>query len=176
MDDYSIYMGVYSLILISSIGFGAGKNRKLVIFKDYDDLGLTFLLPLSVTLILVVLTWMEVSVEITQLVAGITALPLLLKLIVNTYRNNGGSIIKTILSINAKLPLAVLWVLSLYQSLNPSGSNARQRRSNRGVAMVILAIVTPIIGLLVVEKEGSIFNPRQWIRGRRMGSSIRSNM
>ena len=82
MDDYSIYMGVYSLILISSIGFGAGKNRKLVIFKDYDDLGLTFLLPLSVTLILVVLTWMEVSVEITQLVAGITALPLLLKLIV----------------------------------------------------------------------------------------------
>jgi len=38
-----------------------------------------------------------------------------------------------------------------------------------------LAIITPIIGLLVADKSGALFNPKQWIKGKRIGS-IRNHM
>ncbi len=53
--------------------------------------------------------------------------------------------------------------------LKPSGATAAERRSSRGTAMIVLAILTPIIGLVVANKEGSLFNPKDWIRGRRVG-------
>jgi len=54
--------------------------------------------------------------------------------------------------------------------LNPTGKTATKRRKNRGMALVIMALITPIIGMLVVNKEGSIFNPRDWVKGRQIGS------
>jgi hypothetical protein len=41
--------------------------------------------------------------------------------------------------------------------------------------MVILAILTPIPGLLVLNKEGSLFNPKSWLAGRRVGN-IRNHL
>jgi hypothetical protein len=54
--------------------------------------------------------------------------------------------------------------------LNPSGKTAKQRRKNRASALMLMAILTPIISMLIVEKKGSLFNPRDWIKGRRIGS------
>ena len=36
--------------------------------------------------------------------------------------------------------------------------------------LVIVGHLAPIIGMLVVEKEGSLFNPRDWIKDKRIGS------
>jgi hypothetical protein len=38
-----------------------------------------------------------------------------------------------------------------------------------------MAILTPIIGMLVVKREGSMFNPKEWIKGRRIGG-IRNHL
>lgn len=176
VDIFSIGVGIYALIVVICIGLGIGERRKLVIFKNYDDLGLAFLVPSSGVALLLILRYVGVSLDISQGVAGIVSSFLLLKLIYNTYLDNNGNIFKTILCINTKLPLALVWVLCLFQTLNPSGKTAAQRRSNRGGAMFILAILTPILGLLVETKEGSMFNPKSWIKGRRVGSNIRSNL
>jgi hypothetical protein len=175
-DIYSIIMSVYALIVVVCIGFGIGENRKLVIFKNYDDLGLTFLVPASGVALYMVLQFLGVSPQFCLAVASFVSLALLGKLIYNTYLDNSGNILKTIICLNTKLPIAVIWILCLIQSLNPSGKNAAQRRSNRGGAMVILAVLTPILGLLVETKEGSMFNPKSWIKGRRVGSQVRSNL
>ena len=50
MDGYNAYnillLATFSIIIIG-IFLGAGKNRTIVVFQDYDDLGLTFLIPTS---------------------------------------------------------------------------------------------------------------------------------
>jgi hypothetical protein len=48
MEGYNIYniiLLVYFSIVITGIFLGAGKNRTIIVFRDYDDLGLTFLIP-----------------------------------------------------------------------------------------------------------------------------------
>ena len=83
---------------------------------------------------------------------------------------------RALLALCTKLPLAILWVFSLVSMLNPQGKNARERRQARGIAMIILTIITPIVAQLVVEKKGSLFNPKQWIKGRHGVSHIRNHL
>lgn len=67
-----------------------------------------------------------------------------------------------------KLPLAFLWVINLFSLINPSGQTAKQRRESQ--ALLFLTTITPIIGILVVDKSGKLFSPRQWIKGKRVGN------
>ena len=93
----------------------------------------------------------------------------------NSYIDNDRVIWKVMLVLITKLPLAFLWVINLISLISPSGQTAKQRRESRVNALLILAIITPIIGLLVVNKSGDLFNPKQWIKGKRVGS-IRNHM
>lgn len=74
-----------------------------------------------------------------------------------------------------KLPLAFLWVINLVSLIKPSGQTAKQRRESRVTALLVLTTITPIIGILVVDKSGELFSPRQWIKGKRI-NSIRNHM
>jgi len=74
-----------------------------------------------------------------------------------------------LMSLMTKVPLGIIWILNFITMLNPGGKTAVQRRKNRGTALVILAFLTPIIGMLVANKEGSLFNPKDWIKGKRIG-------
>jgi len=46
----------------------------------------------------------------------------------------------------------------------------KQRRESRATALLVLTTITPIIGILVVDKPGELFSPRQWIKGKRVGN------
>lgn len=174
-DIYGIVFTIYAVIVIIGIFLGFGEQRKVIIFRDYDDLGLTFLIPASFFLILYVFSSFGVSQKFSLIIGGGVALILTFKLLKDTYLDNNSSIKFTFLAFFTKMPLAVIWVLNFINMLNPSGKTARQRSSSRQTSMVILAILTPILAALVVEKEGSFFNPQSWIRGRRVGN-IRNHL
>lgn len=74
-----------------------------------------------------------------------------------------------------KFPLAFLWVINLFSLIKPSGQTAKQRRESQATALLVLTTITHIIGILVVDKSGELFSPRQWIKGKRI-SSIRNHM
>ncbi len=47
MEIYNIVLAVIFAIIFYGIFLGAGQNRKMVVFMNYDDLGLTFAVPAS---------------------------------------------------------------------------------------------------------------------------------
>ena len=178
MDGYNIYniflLATLSIIIVG-IFLGAGKNRKITVFQDYDDLGLTFLIPTSFFSIIFIFHMFGGSPTYSIPLATIVALILFGIMVKNSYVDNDRIIWKVLLALITKLPLAFLWVFNLISLIKPSGQTARQRRESRANALLILAIITPIIGLLVVDKSGELFNPKQWIKGKRVGS-IRNHM
>lgn len=174
-QGYQIFLFLYALLMIITIFKGAGENRIIIIFKDYNDLGLTFLMPASAVLIFIILSYMGMQPQYTMVLSGGVFLVLLIMLVRNTYIINNRKIWKTVLSLLTKIPLSLIWLMSFFTMLKPNGATAAERRSQRGGAMIVLAILTPIIGLVVAEKEGSLFNPRNWIRGRRVGN-IRNHL
>jgi len=174
-DTYGIILTIYAVIVIIGIFLGFGEQRKVVIFKDYDDLGLTFLIPASFFLIVYVFSFFRISPKFSLIIGGSVAIILTFKLLKDTYIDNNSNIKFTFLAFFTKMPLAVIWVLNFINMLNPSGKTARQRSSGRQSSMVILAILTSILAALVVEKNGSFFNPRSWIRGRQVGN-IRNHL
>lgn len=175
MNFYDVLLILFLAIIVYGIVKGYGDNRSIIVFKDYDDLGLTFLVPASFFLILYIFSMLGGTLIIGMLVSGTVALWLLVKLARNTYFDNGENLSKTLLALVTKIPLAIIWIFNLIQILNPSG-NSTQRRSNRGQALLILTFLTPIVGMLVVDKSGSYFNPKSWISGRRVGGGIRNNL
>lgn len=176
MDWGSFLLAVACIVVIYGIVQGWGDDRKIVVFKDYDDLGLTFLVPASGIAVIYVFSFFGASESIGKYLAWAVMLWVLSKLAVNTYALNDNDLKKTALALVTKLPLAIVWVLNLIQVINPSGKTAAQRSSSRGSALVMLAIMTPIIGKLVVDRSGSYFNPMEWLKGRRIGHGIRNHL
>lgn len=169
-NGYQIFLLGYFMLMIITMFKGYGDNRTVIIFRDYNDLGLTFLIPASVYLIFMLFTSLGGNQKLALLLAlgvGFLLFGILAK---NTYIDNNRSMLRTILVIMTKLPLGILWFLNFITMLNPSGKTATERRKNRGGALIILAILTPILGMLVVNKEGSFFNPKDWVKGKSIGS------
>lgn len=56
----------YGLLIIIIVGvfLGAGRNRRIVVFSDYDDLGLTFLIPASTVLVLLIAPHSKITYSI----------------------------------------------------------------------------------------------------------------
>jgi len=169
-NGYQIFLMGYFMLMLITMFKGYGKNRTVIIFRDYNDLGLTFLIPASVYLIFVLFTSFGGNQQLAMFLAIGVALTLFAILVKNTYLDNNKSMLHTSLAIMTKMPLGIIWFLNFITMLNPSGKTATQRRKNRGVALIILAILTPLMTLLVANKEGSLFNPKDWIKGKRVGN------
>lgn len=45
MDFYNAVLIVFVFIIVLGVFKGFGENRSIIVFRDYDDLGLTFLVP-----------------------------------------------------------------------------------------------------------------------------------
>jgi len=169
-DVWQFFLLTYFIIMIITIFKGAGENRTVVIFRDYNDLGLTFLIPASFVLIFYLFAMVGGNPTLGMGLALVVSLVLFAMLTKSTYEDNHRALVPTILSIMTKIPLGIIWIVSFITMLNPGGKTAAERRKNRGTALIIMGILTPIIGMLIVNKEGSLFNPRDWIKGRRIGS------
>jgi len=172
------YIAVFILIIIGII-LGSRENRKIVVFKNYDDLGLTFLIPTSYALVLLVcptgLSALNVNHEnvgpITDIIGMIVSSLIFLKVLIVTFKANN-SIPKTLLALLVKIPLSFLWVFALIELIKPSGETQPQKRDSRQTALLIFTLLTPIISALVVDKNG-FFSPKAMLKGKRIGSRNR---
>lgn len=177
MDYYNIALAIGFIVVIAGIVLGWGENRKIVVFRDYNDLGLTFLIPASFVVINLLFTqFFKGDARVGLAIAGSVAGGLTLLLLVNTFKDNQNNILKSLLAFLTKLPLGIIWVLNLFTLLNPQGKSARQRAQSRGMALIILTVLTPIIAMLVVDRDGSAFNPKNWLKGRRGVGGIRNHL
>ena len=175
MDFYNILLAALLVVILMGVIKGCGENRSIIVFRDYDDLGLTFAVPASFYFITLIITRMGGSEKFSLVIGGAVSLWLFTIVMKNTYLDNDRNVGKFLLAMITKTPLAIIWILNLIKLLNPDGKGA-QRTRNRSEALLILTFLTPVIGLLVVEKTGSYFNPKSWIHGRRVGSKIRNNL
>lgn len=175
MSAYDIVLVGFFIVVVIGVFKGVGDNRTIIVFADYDDLGLSILIPASFFLIAFVFRFFGGHPYIGMSLGACVSVWLSIILIKNTYIANGQNKAATVLAVITKIPLSVVWFIGLLNVLNPSGSG-RQRVSNRAIALVILTILTPILGMLVVNKTGNLFNPRNWVKGRRVGDTIRSSL
>ena len=65
-------------MIILGVILGFGDNRKIVVFSDYDDLGLTFLIPVSYFLIIYLGLKFGISIEVLHIIALIVVIFILL--------------------------------------------------------------------------------------------------
>lgn len=169
-NNYQFFLLGYFMLMLITIFKGVGENRTVIVFQDYNDIGLTLLVPVSAYLIFWIFVFFGGSPQFAIYLAWAVALILFVKLARNTYEANHKQLLHTVLALMTKLPLGILWFFNLITALNPGGKTSTKRRKNRGSALVLLTLLTPIISLLVVNKEGSLFNPKEWITGRGSGN------
>jgi len=167
---YQTIMIIFTIIIIIGVFNGFGENRKIIVYSDYDDLGLTFLVSASFFLIIYTFTSFGFNQTIGIVIASIISLIIAIKVVANTYEDNNQDSGKTFLALMTKFPLAIIWILNIISVLDPGGRTLSQRRKNRATALVILTFLTPIVTGLVVNKNGSYVNPMSWFKGRRVGS------
>ena len=76
-----------------------------------------------------------------------------------------------------KFSISIIWIIAVIQTLDPSGKNASERRSNRTTAVIILMFLTPIINMFVLSNEGKSLIQSKF-KGRRFNGAkqIRSAM
>ncbi len=172
---YQGTIAFFAIVIIVGVFQGYGENRSIIVYSDYDDLGLTFSIPASFFLISYISTYFGLELKISFILGSIVSFILTIKVFINTYNDNDKYLGKTLLSFFTKLPLSIIWILSIISVLDPTGKTANQRRKNRATAMVILAFLTPIIAGLIVNKTGSLVNPKSWFKGRRIGD-IRNHL
>lgn len=169
---------IAAVVVIFVVGtlLGMGDHRKIVIFRTYDDLFLTFLVPaLLFGGVMGLLVEMEGGLfAILGLLALVASLLVFLYVAFRTLQSNAYSAWRFVVAMLVKFPLALIWVLQIITLLKPGGETARQRAKSRGRALLALTFLTPVIGALVAEKTG-VFSPRQVLKGRRIGS-IRSHL
>ncbi|TBF36989.1 hypothetical protein ELG88_18065 [Rhizobium leguminosarum] len=163
---------IFAILVVIAAGtiLGFGERRKIVVFENYDDLFMTFSVPVLIYLSFVFLSMSKEG--LLALLLGCTTLFasgfVFLFTVWRTLNANDYSVWRTALSIVTKFPLAFIWVLKIISLISPAGDTGVERAKNRASALLILTFLTPIIAALVVEKTG-YFSPRQILKGKRIG-------
>ena len=132
-----------------------------MIARVIDDLGMVFLavVPLFIGLISLV-AWILIP-------AMVASIALVSWLIWRTWQDNR-SVWKLLIVLPTKLVLSVLFIAFVWDLLSPSGKTQLARAKQRGFAVGILAVITPLIYRLVKDKTG-VLVPRDVLRNTRRG-------
>ena len=148
-------------LTVTVIGCTLGLRERAVIFRNYDDLGLVFLavVPLFIGFISLI-PWILIP-------AMVASIALVTWLTWRTWQDNG-SVWKVLVVLPTKLVLSVLFIAFVWDLLSPSGKTQLARAKTRGVAVAILAVITPLIYRLVKDKTG-VLVPRDVLRNTRRG-------
>jgi hypothetical protein len=154
-------IGLASVLMICIIGCTLGVKEKIVIFRNYDDLGLVFLavVPLFIGFITAI-GW----ILIPSVLASAT---ICLWLLVRTWQDNG-SVWKVMIALPTKLALSILFIAFVWDLLAPSGRTQGARAKQRGIAAAVLTVLTPILYYLVKDKTG-VLAPKQVFQNTRRG-------
>jgi hypothetical protein len=146
---------------LTVIGCTLGLKERAVIFRNYDDLGLVFLavVPLFIGFISLI-QWILIP-------AMVASIALVTWLTWRTWQDNG-CVWKVLVVLPTKLVLSVLFIAFVWDLLSPSGKTQLARAKTRGIAVAILAVITPLIYRLVKDKTG-VLVPRDVLRNTRRG-------
>ncbi|MFZ3116363.1 MAG: hypothetical protein WA133_00265 [Syntrophales bacterium] len=159
---------VYTLIawvVIIVLGVILGIKKKIVVFRDYNDLGLVFLLGLvPIVLMYIFSITAEKSRNVAFTFTAIVEVIIFLWLIIRTFKDNGNPVYG-LLALATKISLSVLFIINLLDFVTPSGKTSSPRASARRKGFAFLLLLTPIVFALVRNKEG-IFNPERTLASR----------
>ena len=133
--------------------------RKAVFYQNFNDLAWSagmFAIPALVVMVgaVFVSAGAGAETENTQMPVGLLYAAgglfvlLLVKTAITTYKSNSGSLVLTPIILIGKAVLSFLFVFYVYWSL------ASKNRAERGKAMFVLVILTPIMLALVREHKG----------------------
>lgn len=152
---------IATVVLTTIIGCTLGVKEKLVVFRNYDDLGLVFLavVPLFIGFI-TVSRWILIP-------SVVASAAICIWLAFRTWQDNG-SIWKVVIALPTKLALSILFIAFVWDLLAPNGKTQTDRARQRGVAAAILAVLTPVVYCLVKEKTG-VLAPKHIFSNTRRG-------
>jgi len=153
----AVKYALLSYLVVIIIGIFLGAYKKIVIYNDFNDMGVCLLLFLIPVIVFITLPLFGIQVDktINYIVAGLESI-LLIIVGINTFKGNS-NILAALYSFIVKLPLALFFVLLVIDLFIPSYSK-RRRSSNRGLTFLLLLIYSPILLALVKEKKG-VFAP-----------------
>lgn len=129
------------------LGVILGLTGRAVVFRNYDDLALVF--GCGVTMVLAVMIG---PARVLLLLDLLACAGLCFVIVGRTWRDNGLLLLPVILV--TKVILSVLWIKYVIEAVNPSGKTMLDRSRNRGGAMLVLVILTPLMARLVRDHEG----------------------
>lgn len=144
-----IYVGIGILVLGIILGF----RKTITVYRNYADLTRVFMLVLVPVGLYLLLGDKIQSHVFRNIIIGIEV-ALLIWIIFTTHEDNR-NIFKTILAFITKIPLAVIFAIYMINLVSPKGSSGSGRRQGRGVAMIILLFLGPVLFGLVRDKSWS---------------------
>jgi len=143
---------IYSLVIfivITIIGIFLGFKQKITIFRDFNDLGLVFLielLPIVLMYLSSLIAANQNKIVITSII--IVEIILFMWIIARTYQDNN-NILSTLIALITKTSLSILFILNLMSFSNPTEKDIKLRmKSMESDVFVINAISVDRILLL----------------------------
>jgi len=165
MNTILIIIGLIFIIFIITYLKGKDENRSIVVYEDWNDVGLSFFsifFPLLVTIMLINIQSLS---QYALLIGLVIMIILLAKLAIHTYKSNNGKIIFFLMAYITKIFLGMTLFTQIINVISPDEDE--HGNSNFWSAVLILMIVIPIVNSLVVNKnKGSKINPFEWMSKR----------
>lgn len=156
------------LVLITTIvTYFKGKdgNRTIVVYEDWNDVGLSFFSIVFPMFVMATLLHSESSSQYAIQIGMLLMLTLLGKLAVHTYKSNNGNIPFFLMAYITKIFLGMTLFTQIMNVISPTKDE--NGNSNFWSAVLILLIVIPMVNNLVVNKnQGSKINPFAWMGKR----------
>lgn len=144
------------VIVVLSIFLGAGENRRICVFSNYADIGLTglsLIAPFVIVWLGSMMTGDSQFLHSVILVLGASVFLILSFMVVeNTWRENT-NIVYFMLALISKYTLGLIWLALLVGVINPVGDSNLKRSKSRAKSLMFLAFLTPIMLLLVKDKK-----------------------
>lgn len=165
---FSGLFNVYSLIILILIiitGCILGYKQKITVFRNYNDLFLTFLLlllPIVLSYIFLFVGFSDSPVTKYFIIA--IELILFIYIVIQTVKDNE-NLFYSFISLITKIFLSILFVFNLINFITPTGKTAKDRAGSRQIGFIFLLALAPIVFMLVKNKEG-IFNPEKTLASR----------
>ncbi len=166
-NNLPIYIAIIWMLIVVA-GTVLGFMKKITVYRNYDDIGLVFLmmlLPFVAVMASQFLQDIEKNVFYALLgVFGCAEVFLFVVSGVRTYQDNS-NIVTALVALLTKLTLSVLFLYNLIRLISPGGHTHLDNRRGRENAALWLLVLAPIVYGLVRDKVG-IFNPEKTLQSR----------
>lgn len=147
------YNNLIFIVLLTPFlaGVVMGFMGKLVVFQDYDDLGLTFLmfiLPIPMIYIYCLLGKSQLMLYFFLAIEILIMCFILYKSFINNRKN----IFYTLLALYAKIPLSFIYLFNLLLIIDDFFDKRINRKTK--ISAILFAVLTPMMAKLVKNKTG----------------------